>query len=301
MRSRHRDAATETDVSVSPPIVTFLSDYGTTDEFVGVCVGMMWRIEPDIRVLDVTHEIAPGNIRSGALCLARSISYVPVATHLAIVDPGVGTHRRAIAIETADSRHFVAPDNGLVSAAVALCGGAVAAVELDPQRWGIDAPSKTFAGRDVFAPAAGALAAGAAIDEVGSPVDVATLNPMLLPLCETKDGRIHGIVFWIDRFGNVGTNIAEADLVSAGIAVGDRIWLRHGDERHRLPFVETFADVKVGEPLCLIDSVGQLTIAVRGGHASSVLEIAEDAQILVEATPGTTIPLIGRLTSDSSG
>jgi S-adenosylmethionine hydrolase len=269
--------------------VTFLSDYGLQDEFAAVCKGIIWQLAPGTPILDITHGIAPGNIRSGALTLARAIQYVPVGVHLAVVDPGVGTDRAALAVEAADGRFFIGPDNGLLSPAVQICGGASAAVRLDPERWGMTDPSPTFAGRDVFAPAAGALAVGADLGDLGDTADPAGLTALLLPLCQVEAGIVRGVVLWVDRYGNVSTNITEADLTDAGIGGGDAILISTAiagrTRRERVPFVRTFADVETGRLLAFVDSAGQLAIAVNGGDAASELGIGEGATITAEPSP----------------
>lgn len=265
------------------PFISLLTDYGTADEFVAVCKGVMWRIVPAATLLDVTHEIRAGDVRAGALALARAIGYLPSGVHFAVVDPGVGTDRRALALRAEDGRFFVGPDNGLLSPAVALCGGAVAAVELEPARWNMPDPSPTFAGRDVFAVAAAALAGGVPLEDLGTPVAPELLRPLLLPLPQrADDGVVHGVVFWVDRFGNCATNITEDDLAEAGIARGDSVVLRIGERRERVPFVTTFADVPADRPLAFIDSAGQFAVAVNGGDAARELDVADGTVVAVE-------------------
>ncbi len=263
-------------------IVTFLSDYGLTDEFVAVCAGVVLQIEPEARILDVSHLVVPGDVRSGALTLARAIQYLPVGVHLAVVDPGVGGERRAIALLTQDGRHFVGPDNGLLSPAVAISGGAAEAVTLDPSRWGMTEPSATFAGRDVFAPAAGALAGGVELAELGEPVAPQELVPLLLPLSQIDGSEAHGLVLWIDHYGNVQTNITESDVEGLDISRGDTLVIRWGERKERMPFVSTFSDVGDAKPLAFIDSVGQLAVAIRGVNAAEQLGITTNTAIQIE-------------------
>ena len=169
-----------TSISV-PPFVSFLSDYGHADEFVGVCTAVIAGIAPDARVIDITHEVPAFDVRAGSLALVRAVQYLPGGVVLAVVDPGVGTSRRAIAVET-EHGFFVGPDNGLLAPAVSMAGGATRAVELANDEYHLDSPGPTFAGRDVFAPAAAYLASGVPLTDLGPEVDAVTLLPGLVSL-----------------------------------------------------------------------------------------------------------------------
>jgi S-adenosylmethionine hydrolase len=187
--------------------ITFLSDFGLVDEFVGVVHGVIARLAPKTRVIDLTHGIPRGDVRSGALALVRSVQYVPEGVALAVVDPGVGTDRRAIAAETPWG-FFVGPDNGLLGPAVALVGGASAIVSIENDELRIPSAGATFHGRDVFAPAAAVLATGdAGLDDLGPRVDPGSVTPLLLPLPEVGEGKVDGEAWWVDTFGNVQTII----------------------------------------------------------------------------------------------
>src|SRR5438105_640067 len=161
--------------------ISFLSDYGLVDEFVGVVKAVIRAIAPDVAVIDISHGIAPHDLRAGGLTLARSVQYLPPGVVLAIVDPGVGTERRAVAVETEEAV-FVGPDNGLLASAVAMAGGAGQAVSLTNDAYHLPAPGPTFAGRDIFAPAAAHVCLGVALDELGETIDPNTLLPGILPL-----------------------------------------------------------------------------------------------------------------------
>ena len=189
------------------------------DEFVGVVHGVISRLAPEAAVIDITHGIAPGDIRGGALALMRAIQYLPSGVVLAVVDPGVGTARRALALET-DVGFFVGPDNGLFSPAVALVGGATRdSFDRKSQRSSSPAPGVTFQGRDVFAPAAALLAAGeATLGDLGPELDLGAVMPLMLPLPKVEPPLVEGEVFWIDWYGNVETNIGPDDLAIAGSA-----------------------------------------------------------------------------------
>ncbi len=265
--------------------VTFLSDYGLDDEFVAVCKGLILQVCPGADILDVTHNVSPGDIRAGALALARAIQYLPAGVHLGVVDPTVGTDRKPVAIQAVDGRLFVGPDNGLLSPAVAICGGTAAAVVLEPSRWGVEEPSPTFQGRDVFAPAAGALAGGAALADLGGEVSPAELVPMLLPLSQESGGRLEGAVLWIDHYGNVQTNVTEEDLDAIGTARGETLLVTFGRIDERVPLVGTFADVERGRLLAFVDSTGQLAVGANGENAAGILRVSEGAHVTVEKAP----------------
>lgn len=247
--------------------ISFLSDFGHEDEFVGVVHGVIARINPDLRVIDITHRVARGSVRAGALALLRSIQYLPNGVALAVVDPGVGTPRRAIAART-EWGFFVGPDNGLLAPAVAMVGGADLIVSLEDPRFRIPAEGATFEGRDVFAPAAAVLAAGEAEPtDLGPVVPFESVTPLMLPLVEPEGSSVRGEVLWIDSFGNAQTNIAPGDLASIGVSPGDEVMMRIGAIEHRLPWVGAYGDVGDGEGLLHVDSYGQIAVAVRGGRA----------------------------------
>lgn len=251
--------------------VSFLSDYGTTDEFAGVCRAVMLRIEPRLRIIDITHEIPAHDVRAGGLALARAVQYLPPGVVLGIVDPGVGTGRRAVAIEV-EHGHFVGPDNGLLASAVAIVGGARRAVELTNPDYQLAAPGPTFAGRDVFAPAAAHLAAGVELTELGPEVDPHSLVPGVLPLSREEDGVLHGEVLWIDRFGNVQLNVDPDDLTRLGVERGDVVEVRPGDRAPRVArWVDTYGEAKRGELVLVVDSYGLVSLALDRASAAAEL------------------------------
>jgi len=266
-----------------PQFVSFLSDFGTSDEFVGVVHGVIARLAPKVRVIDVTHGIAPGNVRAGALALTRAIQYLPEGVVLAVVDPGVGTERRAIAARTGVG-YFVGPDNGVLSPAVAMAGGATDIVSLENPDMVIPSVAKTFDGRDRFAPAAALLATGEAqLNDLGPPVDPSTVTPLLLPLPEVEEGNVSGVAWWIDRFGNVQTNLGPDDLAAAGLTPGSNVRVTVGSMRYDLSWVDTFGDVERGEAMVLVDAAGMVALSVRDGRASDDLNVGEDARLSFQA------------------
>ena len=263
--------------------ISFLSDFGLEDEFVGVVHGVIAMLAPDSRVIDVTHAVGRGDVRSGALALVRSIPYLPEGICLAVVDPGVGTDRRAVAVET-DWGVFVGPDNGLLSPAVAHVGGATRAVSLENPEARLPFASSTFHGRDVFAPAAALLAAGEAhLSELGPEVEVDTLLPMILPLAEIEESTIKARAWWIDRFGNVQVNVGPDDLMGLGLIPGSTATIRIGPNRHDVPWVSAYGDVPSGQLALLVDSAGLVSLAINGDSAAERLALSIDHEVVFTA------------------
>ncbi|MFQ5948329.1 MAG: S-adenosyl-l-methionine hydroxide adenosyltransferase family protein [Acidimicrobiia bacterium] len=251
--------------------VSFVSDFGLTDEFVGVVHGVIARLAPTVRVIDVTHGIPPGGVRAGALVLSRAIQYLPEGVALAVVDPGVGGERAAVAVETSWGT-FIGPDNGLLAPAVAMTGGGVRAVTIDNPEMSIPSAGATFEGRDRFAPAA-ALVASDQVElmELGREIDPSTLTPLMLPLPEVTEEGVDGEVWWVDRFGNAETNIAPEHLSELGLQVGDALEARIGGESHVLTWVKSYVDGEPGRPVAVVDSAGLVSLAVNGGRANEQL------------------------------
>lgn len=259
--------------ALSRPI-SFLSDFGLDDEFVGVVHGVLARVAPDSRVIDVAHRIPRGDVRAGALALTRAVQYLPRGVVLAVVDPGVGTERRALAVET-PAGLFVGPDNGLLSPAAALVGGAGRIVSIESPEARLPSAGATFHGRDVFAPAAGLLASGeAGLGDLGPDVDPASVTPLLLPLPEVRPSRVAGEAWWVDTYGNVETNIGPEDLAQAGLAPGRMLTVKVGAVLHQARWVISYADVPDGGLLLHVDSAGLMALAVRGGRADEELHLA---------------------------
>ena len=269
--------------------ISFLSDFGTDDEFVGVVHGVMARIAPGSRVIDINHKIPPGNVRAGALSLLRAVQYLPSGVILAVVDPGVGTDRRALAVETSEMI-FVGPDNGLLSPAVAMVGGARRMVSVENPEYRLPSAGETFWGRDVFAPAAAALACREVrLSELGPPIGPDQVSPLLLPLPELSPGRVSGEAWWVDTYGNVQTNISPDDLESAGLEDCSELSVRIGASVHRIRRAATYAEVGKGELLLHVDSAGLLALAMRGGRACDRLSLAERMSVVIERTPTPTV------------
>ena len=260
--------------------VSFLSDYGSVDEFVGVVHSVIRSISPEVAVVDITHEVPAYDVRSGGLTLARSAQYLCPGVVLAVVDPGVGTPRRAIAVEVGDGVSvLVGPDNGLLAPAVALCGGATRAVSLDNPEYQLPAPGPTFAGRDVFAPAAAHLANGVPLEELGTDINVASLLPGILPVTYEEDGALVGEVLWVDRYGNAQLNIDPDEIES----FGDRLRVRFGDEIRTARRVAAFGEVGTNEIGLVVDSYGLVAIVVDRHSAATELGLQPSTEVRIEA------------------
>lgn len=270
--------------------LTFLSDFGYEDAFLGVCKGVIARTAPEVRVLDVLHLVAPQDVEQGAAVLASALPYLPApAVHLALVDPFRATPVRAVAVRTADGSTFVAPDNGLTSQAWAAAGDPVSAHALDdPDLW-LPAPARTFRARDVFSPVAARLAAGLAIEAVGSPVAVEDLTRLTLRRPTIDDDHVHGEVVQVDHFGNLTLNLHRSDLEAAGIMLGDDVELRCGGKTLTVPFTLTYGEVARGRLAVCEDSFRTVTIAVNQGSAAVSLR-ARRADPLVISRLRTAAP-----------
>lgn len=252
--------------------VSFLSDYGTQDEFVGVVKSVIRSLAPGALVIDLTHEIPPHDLRSAGLALVRSAQYLAPGVILAVVDPGVGTERRAVAVEVAGGEGvFVGPDNGLLASAVAMTGGAERAVELTNPDYQLPAPGPTFAGRDVFGPAAAHLCNGVDLLDFGPEIDPITLRPGILPLSEVTADGVKAEVLWVDRFGNVQLNVDPEEIAF----LGDRMRVRFGETGVRTAgIVRTYGDLKPGQLGVIVDSYGLVSLAFDRTSAAGELRLS---------------------------
>jgi len=264
--------------------ISFLSDFGLDDEFVGVVHGVILRIDPDATIVDVTHGVPRGDVRAGALALLRAVQYLPPGIALAVVDPGVGTSRRPIAAETPWGV-LVGPDNGLLAPAVAMVGGASRVIALEDERFRLPRDGVTFDGRDVFAPAAAVLASGeAGLPDLGPEVKGGSLMPLLLPLVERGDRHAQGEVWWIDRFGNAQTNVTPDDLGAIGLAPGARVVLTVGAAAHELTWTDAYTPGMPG--VVHVDSYGMMAIAVPGGRADETFHLEGGLSVGFRLPPG---------------
>jgi S-adenosylmethionine hydrolase len=255
--------------------ISLTTDYGIVDGFVAACHGVIARISPDVRVIDVTHQVPPSDVARAAAVLAQTVPHLPPAVHVAVVDPGVGTARRGLAIATPGGV-LVGPDNGLLPWAADALGGIESAVELTNQDWFLGDVSRTFHGRDVFAPVAAHIAGGAPLGDAGTPVDPDTVVRLPDPVVAVGDGWLEAEVVTIDRFGNVQLAAGGSMLAGLGpeLVVGG-VRARRG---------ATFADAPPGDLVVFEDSAGRVAVAVNGGRAVVVLSV----------TPGDVLRLSAR-------
>jgi S-adenosylmethionine hydrolase len=276
-------------VTLARRFVSFLSDYGHTDEFVGVCKSVMLSLAPDLQIVDITHDLPVHDVRAGALTLVRAAQYLPDGgIVLAVVDPGVGTDRRLVAVEV-EQGILLGPDNGLLAPAVAILGGAQRVVSLTSTEHQLPAPGPTFAGRDVLAPAAAHLAAGVDPSELGDEIDAAGLVPGLVSLPRHDEGgAIYGEVWWIDRFGNCQLNIDPDELRAHGAEPGGTLEVRFGDQVRSVRWVHTYADAKPSELVLLVDSYGLASLALDRGSAAAECTL-EPASAVTLVPPGATV------------
>ena len=269
--------------------ISFLSDLGVADESVGVVHSVIRTIAPDARTIDITHGITPHDIRAGSLCLARAVQYVAPGVVLAVIDPTVGTARRAIAVEVGDGAGvLVGPDNGLLASAVAMTGGATRAIELTNAEYHLGALGQTFSCRDVFAPVAAHLCNGIDLTEIGSEIDPLSLMPGLMPLARSHDGALIAEVLWVDHFGNAQLNIGIDDLegllggepaarVRMDFTAGGRVGFRMAGIK------ETFANIASSDAGLISDSYGLLSICLNQRSAADELGIHVGTEITLSA------------------
>jgi S-adenosyl-L-methionine hydrolase (adenosine-forming) len=262
--------------------ITFLSDYGYADEFAGVCRAVIARIAPDAQVIDITHGLPRHAVRQGAVLLAHALPFASPGVHLAVVDPGVGTETRPVAVRVEDEeRILVGPDNGVLSLATERLGGAVEAVDLSGSPHRLEPVTSTFHGRDLFAPVAAHLALGASLAEAGEPVEPTTLTGVELPEPRIYPDRIVAHVVYVDGFGNVALNLSHEQLASTFLRLGERVAVDAGAGRVTVPFGRTFSDVGPGQGIMYEDSSRSVALAVNRDSAADLLELAPDDEVML--------------------
>jgi S-adenosylmethionine hydrolase len=249
-----------------------LTDFGLRDPFVGICHAVIARVDPTILVIDLTHGIGRQDVQAGAVALADAVPFLPDdAVVVAVVDPGVGSDRRAIAVESTDGRVFVGPDNGLLTPAIALSGGATSAYEISESPWRLEPVSDTFHGRDIFSPVAARIAAGADLADGGESIDPGGLVTFDLPSTELVDGELLTAVLAVDEYGNARLAATPGDL--AGVKLGDHVEIDTEDLRRQAVYARTYSEADNGDPLLLVDSTGSLSVSLNGGDAAAALRL----------------------------
>jgi S-adenosylmethionine hydrolase len=260
--------------------VTFLSDFGLKDDFVGTCHGVMKRIAPEAEIIDITHGIPPQAVLQGALVLANTIGYMPVGVHLAVVDPGVGGPRRPLALRDDEGRMFVGPDNGLLLPAASKAG-IVAAHELANPEYALETISRTFHARDLFAPAAAHLATGVPLEELGPPLAVDGLVDLDVPRPQLGNGTAVATMLYVDSFGNIALNLTRDDVAGIGVVSGTRVELEHSGERYYAVMARTFADARPGDVILYEDSYRNISVAISRGSAARMLHASPGQAIRI--------------------
>jgi S-adenosylmethionine hydrolase len=269
------------------PFVSILTDFGARDPSAAICRGVIAGIAPDATVVDISHEVRKYAIRDGALLLWCALPYLPVGVHVGVVDPGVGTARRPIAIRAGRGDVLVGPDNGLLLPPLERLGGLAEARLLDNRGLWRETISSSFHGRDIFSPVGAHLAAGTRFEEVGPVVDPDSLVRLALPPVTVSDGLLETGVIYVDTFGNVKLAGLVEDLERAvgSLAPGDRLALELGASRHsrtvQLPWASTFGELPPGTPLVYEDSYGRACIAVNQGSAAEALALTEDLAVAI--------------------
>ncbi|MBU3717854.1 MAG: SAM-dependent chlorinase/fluorinase [Actinobacteria bacterium] len=282
MSSRHYDT------------VSFLSDFGHGSDAVGIIKSILRDLAPDVVVIDIAHDIAPFDVRAASLALARAVPYLPEGIIITSVDPGAGGNRRIIAVEIAGGAGIViGPDNGLIATGVALAGGADRAVVLDRDEHHLASPGATFAARDVMAPVAAALCAGADLFAVGTEIDAATLLPSVVPIPREENGGLACEVIWIDRFGNCQLNVSVDDLGAVWGTPPERVRVSWGDNVRNLRITTSYADLGAGALGLVVDSTGLLSLSLDRASAARELGVGEGEGVLISPSDeqGVTVPV----------
>jgi S-adenosylmethionine hydrolase len=249
------------------PLITFISDFGLDDAWVGVCHAVIVRACPHAQVVDLSHGVPPFDIRKGAAVAAAGVYQLPTAIHLVVVDPGVGGGRADLCIQTASGARLVGPDNGVLLPAAWRAGGIEHAWAIDARKLDYEGPLPTFHARDVLAPAAAALSCGVEPDSLGSEVDPSTLAPAPFELARKENGSVRADVIEYDRFGSLRFSVPAEQIAELGLAA-EELAVSLGHHTLHVRFADTFSAVAPGEPVALIDSSGWLTLAVNLGSAA---------------------------------
>ena len=266
-----------------PQTIVFMTDFGTVDDSVPICKGVMWSIAPDVRIVDLSHEVTPFSILDGARFLYGVTPYYPAGTiFVVVIDPTVGSTRKAVVIKSRRGQYFVLPDNGLITL-VADRDGLEAAREITSPQWMIGkALSSTFHGRDIFSPAGAHLARGDDWTQVGPVLDLGKLVRVDWKLASVDDHGLQGEVIATDGpFGNLVTNVNADDFFKLGYQRGQTVPVTLGNARMEIPFVKTFSDVPLRKPLFYIDSRGRLAMAVNRGSFAATYGIKPPVALFI--------------------
>lgn len=266
-------------------VITFLSDFGVEDDFAGTCHGVIKRIAPKADVIHITHGIEPTSILQGAVVLANTLQYMPVGVHLAIVDPEVGTPRRALVVRTGDGRLLVGPDNGLLVPAAEATGGIEAANEITNRDYALPSVSATFHGRDVFSPAAAHLAQGLDPAELGPSVEPGSLVRLEFPKAEIGSRRIRATCLYVDRFGNIQLNLTASEVKPLGIAPGRTVEVQLPIDRFYATATRTFADARPGDIILYEDAYQNIALAISRGNAAETFHVKAGTEVRLRAEP----------------
>ena len=289
--SRQPAGAQPTQASSPRPTIVFMTDFGTANDAVGICRAVIYGIAPEVRLTDITHQVTPYSIEEASRFLFGVTPYYPPGTiFLVVVDPGVGTSRKAIAVKTKRGQYFILPDNGVITPVLDR-DGLDEAREITNQHWMLEAPrSSTFHGRDIFSPAAAHLAAGWEFNLVGPPVpQLVRLSPKTSAISDKGiDGDIIGLD---DPYGSLITDVPGDDFKQLGYSLGDKVPLLINKRPVALPFVKTFMDVPVGESLLYIDSRGRVGIALNQDNYARKFKITPPEKIFI---PRRGMPIRGR-------
>jgi S-adenosyl-L-methionine hydrolase (adenosine-forming) len=260
-------------------VITFLSDFGLADDFVGTCHGVIKRIAPETDVIDITHGIEPQSVVQGALVLASTLPYMPEGVHLAVVDPGVGSPRRALVLRTGDGRLLVGPDNGLLVPAAERLDGVEAAHEITNREYALDRVSATFHGRDVFAPAAAHLTNGLDPARLGPAIEAESLVRPEIPQPEIGERRIRAKCLYVDRFGNIQLNLSADQLERMGVVPGRQIEVELTMDRFYAVAARTFADARVGDIVLYEDAYRNIALAISRGNAAETFGVRAGMEV----------------------
>lgn len=260
-------------------VITFLSDFGLADDFVGTCHGVIKRIAPDTDVIDITHGIEPQSVLQGALVLASTLPYMPEGVHLAVVDPDVGSLRRALVLRTSEGRLLVGPDNGLLVPAAERLGGVAAAYEITNRRYALEPVSPTFHGRDIFAPASAYLTNGLDPAELGPAFAADGLVRLELPEPEIGERRIRATCLYVDRFGNIQLNVHADQVERLGIVPGRQIEVELPMDRFYALAARTFAEAGTGDIILYEDAYRNIALAISRGNAAETFGVRAGTEV----------------------